>query len=77
MAKTQSVTLYFGHDSDSTTAVKIMEAAGVDLHLVDCTVEHCDFEPPLLISPWGVFDNLNSIIWFGDVAARFSMVDDS
>lgn len=77
MEKTQSVTLYIGQDSDSKEAVKIVEAAGVNLHVVDCTFEHCDFEPPLLISSWGVFDSLNSIIWFGAVAAGVSMGDDS
>ena len=69
MEKSRTVTLYFGHDSDSAEAVKIVEAAGVDIRLVDCTQEHCDVEPPLLISPWGVLDSLKSIIWFGQVAA--------
>ena len=77
MEKTQSVTLYIGHGTDSQEAVKIVEAAGVTLRLVDCTHGHCDFDPPLLISPWGVFDSLNSIIWFGKVAAGVSVADDS
>lgn len=73
MEKRLSVTLYIGHDSDSKEAMKIVEAAGLDLHLVDCTLQHCDFEPPLLISRWGVFDSLHSISWFGEVAAIGSM----
>ena len=70
MAKPQIATLFIGGDSDSDEAKKIVESIDVDLSVVDCKSGYCDFEPPLLISAWGVFDGLRSIKWFGQLTAQ-------
>jgi hypothetical protein len=77
MEKPQSVTLFIGNDPDSKRAVKVVEATGIILHVVDCTLGRCDFEPPLLISAWGVFDSLDSIIRFGQIASETTILDES
>ncbi len=76
MVSPHKVTLFVGHDPDSDKALKIVNGAGISLHVVDCTGGRCDFEPPLLISPWGVFDGLTSISWFGRLAAEQVASDD-
>ena len=70
MERSQNVTLFIGNDPDSGEALKIAQSFPFSLKVVDCKTADCDFETPLLISPWGVFEDLGSIIWFGQVAAQ-------
>jgi hypothetical protein len=70
MERPQNVTLFIGSDPDSGQALEIVKNFPFGLKVVDCNIVECDFETPLLISSWGVFDDLNSIIWFGQVASQ-------
>jgi len=72
MVTQQVVTLFVGSDPDSDEAMKVAQTMPFELKVIECKVGQCDFDPPMLISSWGVFDGLNSIIWFGQVAAEYS-----
>lgn len=76
MKKLQLVTLFIGNDPDSDKAKKIVQDSGINLCVVYCGIGQCDFDLPLLVSPWGVFDGINSITWFGRVASEQSKLDD-
>ena len=68
----QPVTLFVGKDSDSDEAISVVKKAGIETKIVNGTSETFDFDPPLLISAWGVFDSLKSIRWFTRMATHSS-----
>ena len=60
-------TLFIGANSESTEAGEIVKTSEINSQVVDGTQGYFDFEPPLLISSWGVFEGLKSIKWFAEV----------
>ena len=54
----QPVTLFVGKNSDSDEAITIVREAGIETQIVNGTSDNFDFDTPLLISAWGVFDSL-------------------
>lgn len=68
----QPVTLFVGADSESAEAVRVIQGSGVTTHIVDDTLGGRDFETPLLVTSWGVFEGLNAIVWFTKVAEEDS-----
>lgn len=71
----QPVTLIVGSDSDSDEAIRAVEGAGILLHIVNSTLGERDFETPLLVNAWGVFEGLDAIIWFTRVATEHYKMD--
>ena len=67
MAGSQPGILYVGTDSASVEAVQIIQDSGVDIQIINVESSTYDFTPPLLINGLGVFDNLDSIRWYGRV----------
>ena len=70
MTEQQPVTLFVGNDSESNKAIKAVQDAGINSRVFDRAVGQFDFDTPLLISAWGVFEGLNSIIWFTRIALQ-------
>ena len=64
------VTLFVGSDAQSNEALKIVKDAGIALHVIDSDLGYRDFDTPLLVSAWGVFDGLKAIAWFTEVASQ-------
>ena len=64
----QPVTLFIGEDSDSQQAKKVVEDAGFVMFVIDPRDDETDFETPVLISEWGIFNGLSGITWFIDFA---------
>lgn len=70
MLSSRTATLFIGNDSESNEAVKAVNDAGIKLRIFDRTTGQFEFETPLLITAWGVFDGLSSISWFVKVAKQ-------
>ena len=66
----QPITLFVGNDDDSQLARDAVEKSGLELNVFQAKAGELDFETPLLISAWGVFDSLSSIRWFIQMAAH-------
>lgn len=70
MKEQKPVSLFVGNDSESDKAIKAVERTGINLRIFNNSRGHFDFDPPLLISAWGVFEGLNSIVWFAKMASE-------
>ena len=68
---TEQVALYVGRDKDSDRASTLVREVGIEPIIVTCAPGACDFQTPLLIAPWGVFEGLNEIAWFANLARKF------
>lgn len=66
----QPVTLFIGSDAESDEAKRVLKDAGIELYIVDGMLGERDFQLPLLLTAWGVFEDLQSIIWFTEVAKQ-------
>ncbi len=68
MART--VRLFVGRNRSSKRAMQLLREAGIEVQVIDGSKVDRDFNLPLLISDWGVFDNLESIDWYVKVLQR-------
>ena len=69
-SSSKAATLFIGNDSESDDAVKAINDAGLKLRIFDKTNGQFEFDTPLLITAWGVFEGLSSISWFAKVAEQ-------
>ena len=70
MVQQQSGTLFVGSDPDSDEAIEVLTIVGMGPHIVNVGLTRRDFNIPFLINAWGVFEGVQEIRWFTELASE-------